>query len=249
MIDAPLRWENQTMFAIEYPDPPLWGEGNRTTLNHAEEDYWNMAAFLDLKGDVYKARLYPRGTLARVTTENPYVQDMMRTVNDLAGKDETDAPYAVAWMRETEWSWWPKCGNFDFYLYSSSAQEPRVGSSCPGISDLTTDGQAVAVFNLDSTFAPGSCPNDRVYSTSCDPRYRYARKTLSGQPYIYFEIDPLYADGSGVSATITTTYLDTGTDRIWFEYYDNIGLHQISKQKGVIIASKEPLTQVILQSP
>ncbi len=94
MVDAPLRWENRVMVAIEYPDPPLSGAGSRTTLNHAEEDYWNMAAFLDLKGDVYKARLYPRGTLARLTTENPYVQGMIQTVLNLVGKDERSAPYA-----------------------------------------------------------------------------------------------------------------------------------------------------------
>lgn len=220
MVDAPLRFENQTMFAIEYPDPPLWGEGSRTTLNHAEEDYWNMAAFLDLKGDVYKARLTPRGTLARLTTENPYVQAMMQTVRQLAGTDERNAPYAQVWMRETEWGWWPKCNNFDFYLYASTAQEPRVGSSCPGLSALTTDGQAVAVYNLDATYAPGLCPNDRVYSATCDPRFRYARQTASGQPYIYLDVDPQYRYGTGNNATISIDYLDVGTDQIKFQWHN-----------------------------
>lgn len=220
MVDAPLRWENQTMFAIEYPDPPLWGEGGRTTLNHAEEDYWNMAAFIDLKGDVYKARLYPRGTLARLTTENPYVMTMVETLRDLAGKDERDAPYAAVWMRETEWNWWPKCNNFDFYLYASTAQEPRVGTSCPGLGALTTDGQAVGVFNLDQTFAPGLCPNDRVYSATCDPRYRYARATAPGQPYIYLDVDPRYRYGIGNQARIYVDYLDVGTDMIAVQWHD-----------------------------
>jgi len=220
MVDAPLRWENRVTFAIEYPDPPLWGAGSRTTLNHAEEDYWNMAAFLDLKGDMYKARLYPRGTLARLTTENPHVVRMIETLRDLAGKDEQNAPYAQVWMRETEWSWWPKCNNFDFYIYASTAQEPRVGSSCPGLSALTTDGQAVAVYNLDATYAPGLCPNDRVYSATCDPRFRYARATAAGQPYIYLDVDPRYRYGTGVNATVSIDYLDVGTDQIKFQWHN-----------------------------
>jgi hypothetical protein len=231
MVDAPLRWENQVTFAIEYPDPPLWGEGSRTTLNHAEEDYWNMAAFLDLKGDVYKARLYPRGTLARLTTENPYVQGMMQTLRDLAGKDEQSAPYAVVWMRETEWAWWPKCNNFDFYLYASTAQEPRVGSSCPGLNALTTDGQAVAVYNLDETYAPGLCPNDRVYSATCDPRYRYARQTAAGQPYIYLDVDPRSRYGTGVNATVSIDYLDVGTDQIKFQWHNGSAVQTESRAK------------------
>jgi hypothetical protein len=220
MVDPPLRWENQVMFAIEYPDPPLWGEGSSTTLNHVEEDYWNMAAFPDLKGDVYKTRLYPRGTLGRITTENPYVQGMIQTLRDLAGKDEGNAPYAITWLRETEFDWWPKCNNFDFYLYASPAQEPRVGSSCPGLSALTTDGQAAAVYNLDAAYAPGLCPNDRVYSATCDPRYRYARATAPGQPYIYLDVAPRYRYGAGTQARIYVDYLDVGTDMIAVQWHD-----------------------------
>jgi hypothetical protein len=231
MVDAPLRWENQVMFAIEYPDPPLWGEGSRTTLNHAEEDYWNLAAFLDLKGDMYKARLYPRGTLARLTTENPYVEGMIQTLRDLAGKDERNAPYAITWMRETEWDWWPKCNNFDFYLYASTVQEPRVGSSCPGLSALTTDGQAVPVYNLDATYAPGLCPNDRVYSATCDPRYRYARQTAAGQPYIYLDVDPRYRYGTSVNATISIDYLDVGTDEIKLQWHNGSSVQTESRAK------------------
>jgi hypothetical protein len=224
MVDAPLRWENKTMFAIEYPDPPLWGEGGRTTLNHAEEDYWNMAAFLDLKGDVYKARFTSRGTLARLTTENPYVQGMIQMVRDLAGKDERNAPYAITWMRETEWEWWAKCNNFDFYLYASTAQEPNVGAAlnntCPGITRLPLDGQAVAVTSLDDTYAPGLCPNDRVYSATCDPRFRYARQTATDQPYIYLDVDPKYRYGGGNNATISVDYLDAGVDQIKLQWHN-----------------------------
>jgi hypothetical protein len=39
MIDAPLRWENQTFFAIEQPDGPVISGGKRSTLNHGKEDY------------------------------------------------------------------------------------------------------------------------------------------------------------------------------------------------------------------
>lgn len=224
MIDAPLRWENQVTFAIEYPDPPLWGDGSRTTLNHAEEDYWNFAAFLDLKGDVYKARLYPRGTLARITTENTHVVNMMETLRELAGTDETNAPYAQVWMRETEFTWWPKCNNFDFYLYASTAQNPVSSTRCATIANLTTDGQAVAVFNLDTIYAPGTCPDTRVYSTTCDPRYRYARQTTTGQPYIYFDVDDDYAFGPGNDAIISIDYLNTGTNAIKFQWYSADGL-------------------------
>ena len=136
---------------MEVPDPPLWGDAYRTTMNHAEQDYWNMAAFLDLKGDVYNARLQTDTTLKRLTLENPWVAGRATSLKTLAGTDEVNAPFAAVRMRETEadsFPWWPKCGKFDFYLYASTAQEPGVGSSCPGLSALTPDGQAVAVTDL-----------------------------------------------------------------------------------------------------
>jgi hypothetical protein len=166
-----------------------------------------------------------------MTAENPYVQGMMQTLRDLAGKDEQNAPYAQVWMRETEFDWLPKCNNFDFYLYASTAQEPRVGSSCPGLSALTTDGQAVAVYNLDATYAPGLCPNDRVYSATCDPRYRYARQTAAGQPYIYLDVDPKYRYGTGVNATVIVDYLDVGTDEIKFLWYQGAAVQTESRAK------------------
>jgi len=232
MVDAPLRWENRVSFAIEYPDPPnVIVPSGVTVLNHAEEDYWNFAAFLDLKGDMYKARLYPRGTLPRITDENSHVMNMIQTLRSLAGKDERNAPFAQVWMRETEWIWWPKCNNFDFYLYASTAQEPRVGTSCPGLPDLTTNGQAAAVFNLDAIYAPGTCPNSRVYSTTCDPRYRYARQTVSGQPYIYLDVDPKYRYGTGINATVSIDYLDAGNDQIKFQWYQGGTLQTETKTK------------------
>lgn len=223
MVDAPLRWENQVSFAVEVPDPPLWGDAYRTTMNHPEQDYWNMAFFLDLKGDIYKARLQTDTSLKRLTLENPWVANMATTLNTLAGTDEQNAPFAAVWMRETEhlsFPWWPKCNNFDFYLYASTAQEPRVGSSCPGLNALTTDGQAVPVYNLDATYAPGLCPNDRVYSETCDPRYRYARQTTTGQPYIYLDVDPGYRYGTGINAAISVDYLDVGTDQIKLQWHN-----------------------------
>jgi hypothetical protein len=231
-VDAPLRWENQVSFAIEQPDLPLIGSGQRTVLNNAEEDYWNLAAFLDLKGDMYKTRLYPRGTSKRITMENPHVQDMLQAVNDLAGTDERNAPYAQVWMRETEWGWWPKCNNFDFYLYASTSQEPRVGSSCPGVDNLTVDGRAVAVTNLDDLYAPGTCPNDRgLYSAACDPRYRYARKTMTSHPYIYLDVDPKYRYGVGINAIIYIDYLDVGTDEIKLQWHNGSSVQTAARSK------------------
>lgn len=238
LIDAPLRWENEVTFAIEQPDPPLQGDANRTVLNHAEEDYWNMAAFLDLKGDMYKARLTERDDLKRLTIENPHVTRMIGTLRSLVGTDKANAPYASVWMRETQadsFTWWPRCGNFDFYLYASTAQQPNAGggkdNSCPGVAALTTDGQAVAVYNLDDTYAAGSCPNSRTYSASCDPRYRYARQTVVGQPYIYLDVDSGYVYGTGNHVMLYIDYLDAGVDQIQFQWYDGAGLRTESLAK------------------
>lgn len=234
MVDGVLRWENQVSFAVEVPDPPLWGDAYRTTMNHAEQDYWNMAAFLDLKGDVYKARLQTDTSLKRLTLENAWVAGMAVMLNTLAGKDEQNAPYAQVWMREAEhlsFPWWPKCGNFDFYLYASTAQAPAPGVSCPAISPLTTDGQAVAVTNLDDIYAPGTCPNDRVYSAACDPRYRYARATAAGQPYIYLDVDPGYRYGTGIDAVISVDYLDVGTDQIKLQWHDGNAVQTETRAK------------------
>lgn len=215
--DQILDYENLVPFQVEavhFPKDEVAGVYH----NNPEDDYWSLAKFLDMKGDVYKTRLFDRPGLDRLSLDNPYVLSMVYTAQALMGTNASTAPYYYTWFRESEHDYLPKCGNFDFYLYASY-DSSSYSNGCLPASNSTTDGNAVAVFDLSGTYAPGTCPN-QGYSISCDPRYRYARQTVdSTDPYIYFDLDDAVTYGIDANADITVLYLNTGTDTFALEYY------------------------------
>ena len=216
VLDQILDYENLVPFQVEavhFPEDEV-----AVHHNNPEDDYWSLAKFIDLKGDVYKTRLYNRTGTDRLSLDNPWVLDLAYRVQGLMGKDASTADYAEVWFRESEYDFRPKCGNFDFYLYAS-LDTAHYSNGCLADAHQTTNGNAVGVYSLADTYAPGTCPTSG-YSTTCDPRYRYARQTVdSTDPYIYLDLDNSIAYGSSAAAEVEVVYLDTGTDTFELEYY------------------------------
>lgn len=224
--DYILDTNNSVPYGAELPDP---NDGYGGNLNEAEHDYWTLAFLLQDKSDYVRVRTFPRGTLKRISYDNPIVLGMVNEYNSLAGKIASTAPYAKVWMRETTSYWYPACGNFDYYMYASSATPPAT-SVCQPFGLSTTDGEASAVFNLDYQYQnlcsrgpTGTGPG--VYDNDCDPRLKFARATTNSDPYIYFDVDTAYAYGVG-SGIIRVEYLDNGTDYIQLQYTDSSGAAQ-----------------------
>ena len=223
-------------FASEHPDiafPSYEYDGTRSyeVLNEAQEDYWNLAWGIALGGDVAKLRLYPRGTLKRLTTENTYVMDQVAAFNSLAGTDATNSPFSIVYFRDSEWGWYPYCGDFG-WLATTSSVWPSSGSSSnlvcrPLPANLAeTVARPNAVWNVDDSVAPGTCTHTRgVYDSDCDPRMRYMRVLDSQHDRVYVNIDDDYINNT-VDGNFTLTFLDVGTDNIQVKWYDNLGVLQ-----------------------
>ncbi len=118
--------------------------------------------------------------------------DLLQFASRYLGRTITDTPDVWAALRETEYNWFPDYGNYEYWLYQNDA--------VPG-------GRTVPLWNVTS-----------------EPEGRYTRRTdqASGNPSMFFDVDDEYAFGGLNDATVTVTYLDTGTDR-WELRYDATG--------------------------
>lgn len=221
--------------AIEAPDLPLNTPTinptpNNTTptvavLNNAEEDYWNLVWALAMHVDFYKARVHD-AAYKRMSYDNSYVLSMINEFNTLAGENADTTPYAKVWLRETQWEYWPYCGNFNWYLYSGVGEYPfpdnGYDGGCPVLDPdeiPASDGRPEWVWSLDESYA-NLCSESKSYDNDCDPRYRYARRTTSTAPYIYFDVDPGYFHGTGATGSVVVTYLNDGTDQLCLDWYN-----------------------------
>lgn len=216
--DQILDYENLVAFQVEavhFPESEVSG----VYVNNPEDDFWSIAKFLDMKGDVFKTRLFTRPGVDRLSLDNEAVYDMALVMDDLVGTDASTAPFAVVWFRESEHTYYPKCGNFDFYLYASIESDAYTNGCLPE-TNQTTDGNAIPLYSLAETYAPGTCPQSG-YSTICDPRYRYARSTTTSNPYIYLDLDNSFAYGFSGSAEVEVVYLDSGTGKFSLQYYED----------------------------
>lgn len=236
-IDAVVAYKNAVNYHMEIDELSPYLEnvlpGTRQQ-NEAEADYWNMVSCLDKRCDAYMSRIQPVESLKRLTTENNYVIQMVNELNSKAGKIASTIPEAKVWMRETEWTYMPQCGNLTYYLYASyEATDSAITCAERPPHRISLDGNAEPVFNIADIYKPGTCTSQRgFYDADCDPRYRYARRTNASNPYIYFEVDDEYHYGDDFSATIKVVYLDVGTDDIKIVVRSNGNDATYSRTKG-----------------
>ncbi len=189
-------------------------------LNLVEQQYWSIMNAIDKHIDNLAVNFeitnpWPSGIFP-VLYQNAQIAEALTDFSDLAGHNATTAPYSMVAMRETQArtaSTRSMCGDFDFYL-SHQLCVPAA-SWCPAPSAYPVGGCSTAVYDA---IPEETCTGNGIYQGSydinCDPRGRYARKTNTGNPYMFFDFDPLFASGATKNISVKVTFADVGTDSI-----------------------------------
>ena len=115
-------------------------------------------------------------------------QDLLRFAANHIGRTPTDTPSVWAAMRETEGTWYPDYGNYEFWLYQR---------------DDAPNGKTIPLWKV------GTAP---------EGRYTRRTDQATGNHSMYFDIDDHYVGGIAARAAITVTYYDQGTDRWELRY-------------------------------
>lgn len=123
---------------------------------------------------------------AQVT--DPARWDIIRFTNAYAGRTLADTPGVWTALRETEQTWYPQVGNYQFWLYQNDA--------APG-------GRTVPLWHV------GPAP---------EGRYTRRTDQATGNGAMYFNVDDGYVFDGSNTVLVTITYLDQGTDRWALQY-------------------------------
>ena len=175
---APISFETYQFYLPTATDV-YWGILNGLA-KHA--DYLNLDKCLLNQCDENEQVIQPFAP----RTENFPV---FRFANRYLGKTLQTTPSVWTVLRETEYTFCPDAGNFQFWLY------------------LDTDvagGLTVAEWNV-GAYKEG--------------RYTRRTDSANGSRYMYFNVDDGYIYNNSPSAVITVRYLDKGTDRWQLQYH------------------------------
>ena len=123
-----------------------------------------------------------------LTTATPLEQETFHFANRYLGRTRQDTPSVWAVMRETQYTWYPQYGNFNFWLYQND--------DVPG-------GHSVPLWNI---------------TTDPRGRYARRTDQATGNPYLYFDVNDGYILGGTNVVSLTVTYLDRGNDSWRLEY-------------------------------
>ena len=198
-------------------------------VNLIEQQYWAIMNAIDKHIDMLAVNFELTNPWPFPSYQIQYGNNQIYTAldefNQLAGKTATTAPFALSVLRETQWTSpgaWSMCGDFDFYLYHQICNPPRA-SFCPLSADPPTGGCDEPVWDA---IPEKTCTGDGVgqgtFDPNCDPRGRFARKTKAGNPYMFFDIDNLFAFGEK-NLIAQLTFADIGTDNITVQCLNTLG--------------------------
>ena len=171
-FDPMLKWGNQV---------PLGFEGYEThNMTGLTATTWGIYNGLDKHPDYL--------VLDTGLVKDPARWDLLRFVNAHVNRTITNTPSIWVAMRETEYTWFPQRGNFQFWLYQN---------------DSVVGGKTVPLWNI------GTAP---------EGRYTRRTDQASGNPYMFLNVDDGYINGGTNHVTITVTYFDQGTDTWELQY-------------------------------
>ena len=123
----------------------------------------------------------------------PKRENILRFALDHLGKTIENSPSAWVAMRETEYTWYPQFGNYDFFMEQND--------DVPG-------GRTVPMWNV-SSYAEG--------------RYTRRTDIATGNPRMYFDIDDGYLHDTHERVRLNITYYDQGTDSfdVFYDAWSN----------------------------
>jgi len=171
--------------------------------------YWSMLSGLDSHADY----LVLAEDVFKDSAGNPdtAVWPILRFANAHAGRTPYNTPSVWAALRESGYTWYPKKGNYSFYLYQND--------SVPG-------GRTKAL-----TYRPAGSGEYQIQNTAQVEAGQtwlgntweswITRRTdqSSGNPYMYFDVDDRYLFGATGVVSMSVAYFDRGTDT-WSLDYD-----------------------------
>jgi hypothetical protein len=167
--DVPIGWES-------YEEQYMTGLTNTV---------WGVLSGLDKHADYF--------VFSRTLIEKPERHPILRFALEHLGKTITDSPSAWVALRETEYTWYPQFGNYDFFMVQND--------DVPG-------GRTVPLWNV-SAYPEG--------------RYTRRTDIATGNPAMYFDIEDGYLFNAREPVRLNITYYDNGTDRfdVYYDAWDH----------------------------
>ncbi|MBC7257980.1 MAG: DNRLRE domain-containing protein [Chloroflexi bacterium] len=212
-VDPILKW------SLQYPTGQ---EAYQYMTPTEEETYWGVLGVLHRHNTWLTIDYSPqdwRGWLLQDAQGNIryYNFPILEFANRYLGRTLQDTPSVWVALRESGYSWYPECGNFDFWLYQDDSVPGgktvvvtyRAGLNFP----TTTSGCTITNKTEQGVNLGGSWVGKESWIT---------RRTdaASGNPYMFFKVDDGYLYNTNQTVTVTVTYFDRGTDR-WELFYDS----------------------------
>jgi len=125
---------------------------------------------------------------------------IMRFANKYLGRTIHDTPSVWIALRETEETFCPDAGNFEFWLHQD-----------------------------DDAAAGHTVPEWHVGSLK-EGRYTRRTDLATGNRFMYFDVDDAYIFGGTNAVTITVRYYDQGFDRWWLQYDATTDIYKMAGQ-------------------
>ena len=141
---------------------------------------WGVYNGLDKHADYF--------VFSKDLVDKPDREDILRFALDHLGKTIDNSPSAWVAMRETEYSWYPQFGNYDFFMEQN---------------DEVPGGRTVPLWGV-SSYPEG--------------RYTRRTDIATNNPYMYFDIDDGYLFDIHERVRLNVTYYDSGTDSFEVHY-------------------------------
>lgn len=167
-----------------------WGDRVATGWEGYENQAFSMRGRTDSMWSIYNA-LDKHADILAVDTDLVKAadrQDLLQFASRYLGRTLADTPSVWIALRETEYTWFPERGNFEFWLYQKD--------DAPG-------GKTVPMWRV------GSEP---------EGRFTRRTDQATGNPDMYFDVDDRYIYGNARPVTVTVTYYDQGFDRWQLRY-------------------------------
>ncbi len=170
--DPMLKWWRQV--------PIAWESYEVQYMTGLTNTMWGVYNGLDKHADYF--------VFARDLVTKPDREPILRFALAHLGKTVENSPSAWVAMRETEYSWYPQFGNYDFFMVQND--------DVPG-------GRTVPMWNV-SSYPEG--------------RYTRRTDVASGNSAMYFDIDDDYLFDTHERVRLNITYYDLGYDRFEVRY-------------------------------
>ena len=170
--DPMLKWGDQVVLA--------WESTVASPDNNLTTTMWRLYNGLDKHPDY-------------ILVDDRQVKDperwgLLAFANAHAGRTLADTPSVWVAMRETQYTWFPQWGNYQFWLYQN---------------DVAPGGKTAPLWNV------GTAP---------EGRYTRRTDQATGNPYMYLNVDDGYLYDGVNRVTINVTYLDRGADSWELQY-------------------------------